>query len=631
MIIPNGANDLDFKLVFDGVAKTTIEYGDVANATSLNFQNGDLLILTLVNRDALNPNVLSLGAGWNLYKSNFNLNGSFRTHTAVAWKIWNTGDPTIWTATVSSNASDAQAVVFRIPASEGFYAANPLVSSSVVFNDNSGTVSPFSPDLPVQFENSLAVYTVATMNGGVLTAENTGQPSGTNLIYSKRSRNLSAGCNLGLAWESRTSAGLTGTKTWTNYLTGTQYYSGLSFEIRPDIDTTPTKVKLLTEFTDVSGTAIFPTTPAAAYRGAYVLVGMHHSSSTVQSPSTVTIGGQTAIRIAGQANGVSYNRCCESLWWINDDQISAMSGSAIVTSGEVGTSKGLLAFTLYGASQIPPVNFVAIHEESTASPTNLLITREADSFTIFAGVRPVNGTMALTNPNRLLDFGFASNAARFSVGYESDVAESSNATYAAIADRKAALVVNVPLFEAQTINSVNGGNPVKIGSTVSFTKTGFTKAITKGTLDGVALTSATDTTFTVPNLVDGAQLPRIGLSRTLFLSSADDTETATIDVEVANPDGWASTVIETGFNTGELDSIDYEFSPPLAVDDIIFYDSTKGAAFPDAGYEGVYEGTQILWHHDESTKTVYSFQLITGSDSVGSKNYYIGFGIGIGF
>jgi hypothetical protein len=175
----------------------------------------------------------------------------------------------------------------------------------------------------------------------------------------------------------------------------------------------------------------------------------------------------------------------------------------------------------------------------------------------------------------------------------------------------------LPAPPAYSITTVNSGNPVKIGSTVSFTKTGFTKAITKGTLDGVALTSATDTTFTVPNLVDGAQLPRIGLSRTLFLSSADDTETATINIEVANPDGWASTVIETGFSTGELDSIDYNFSPPLAVDDIIFYDSTKGTVFPDAGYEGAYDGTQTLWHHDESTKTVYSFNLLTGSQSIG--------------
>lgn len=186
---------------------------------------------------------------------------------------------------------------------------------------------------------------------------------------------------------------------------------------------------------------------------------------------------------------------------------------------------------------------------------------------------------------------------------------------ASASDRTNAMLLwgNIVDVAPQTITSVNSGNPVKIGSTVPVSVNGFSKAITKGILDGVALSAASATSITLPALVDEQTAPRVGSGRVLVLSSADDTETATVNIPVAVPDGLASEQIIAGFNTGEANSIAYLFNPPLLETDNIYFDPTKGTVTPIAGYNGNYDGVQILWHHKASTKVARSFTLITGA------------------
>lgn len=209
--------------VVDSSSNTSLTINKPANVV-----NGDLMILKLGSNNTLNPSSLTLGGGWNSIAQNFTTaNGGNACHTAGYWRYWNTGDPTSWTATIGADIRDDESFVFRVT---GAHPTSPIGAVST-FNSTQ-SVSPVNNAFTTTANNSVGVFMVSAKNGSVITAEDTGNPSGTTLIQSKRTRNASGGMNSGLAYQAYPTSGTnTGTKTWTNYTTTAQYHSTLGFEI----------------------------------------------------------------------------------------------------------------------------------------------------------------------------------------------------------------------------------------------------------------------------------------------------------------------------------------------------------------------------------------------------------------
>lgn len=175
------------------------------------------------------------------------------------------------------------------------------------------------------------------------------------------------------------------------------------------------------------------------------------------------------------------------------------------------------------------------------------------------------------------------------------------------------LRATVNRLDAQSITSVNGGtDAAAIGSTVPVVVSGFPTAVNAGTIDGISLSAASSTSITIAGFVDGAMAPRVGAARPLVLTNG--TVSGTRNITINSPAGFTSVEILAGFNTGEEDSIVYNFDPPMAAGRLIFFDPTKGTVYSNAGYSGSFTGTQLMWDYDPATKIARSFYVITGAD-----------------
>jgi hypothetical protein len=195
-----------------------------------NVVDGDLMILKVSSNNTLNPSSISISGDWTSINNNFNVNGSTSCHTGYYWKIWHTGDPTSWTATIGASTLDDESLVFRVTGH------NPTTPIDAVGTFNSTqSVSPVCNGLTTLSNNAVVIWGVSAKNGSVLTGENAGEPTGTTLIQNRRSRNASGGVNSGVAYENRPTAGATGTRTWTSYTSTAQYHSTYAFAIAPGV------------------------------------------------------------------------------------------------------------------------------------------------------------------------------------------------------------------------------------------------------------------------------------------------------------------------------------------------------------------------------------------------------------
>lgn len=150
--------------------------------------------------------------------------------------------------------------------------------------------------------------------------------------------------------------------------------------------------------------------------------------------------------------------------------------------------------------------------------------------------------------------------------------------------------------------------PLVIGSSSLVTVSGFSSPIDRGSIDGVLLDFVSDTHITVGTIGDNKLVPFPG-SRLLRL--ANSTEEATlINVPVTPPVGVAMETLESGFNTGEDNSV--LFGIEADAGDIMYFDPTKGTIYPDAGWAGDYTGSQTIFLHRASTRRTHSITLITG-------------------
>lgn len=223
--IPVTANDIGRVTVTTSSANSTINM-----QAPVNVQDGDDLILVAACNSTLNPNSFTLPDGtWTASLNTFSRNGSFNPHVLVARRKWNTGNPTSWELTIGAHTSDDQTLIFR---ARGVDATTPVEAFSISAGGDTG-VSPICPSLTTLTAGAMAIFLAVAKNGSAFNALDTGNPAGTTLISSKNTRAFSAGINVGLAYEERSTVGATGTRTWANFTTSNQYWQGISFALRP--------------------------------------------------------------------------------------------------------------------------------------------------------------------------------------------------------------------------------------------------------------------------------------------------------------------------------------------------------------------------------------------------------------
>lgn len=172
-----------------------------------------------------------------------------------------------------------------------------------------------------------------------------------------------------------------------------------------------------------------------------------------------------------------------------------------------------------------------------------------------------------------------------------------------------------------SLTSVNGGslNNVTVNASMTYITSGFSAAPDTGTIDGVALLAVTATGANMPDLVDNVVTPRPGVRDLTITKSAQSVtrNDITVNVKAGLATSPALVAPINNSNTG----IVYNFSPAAAVGDYIYYPPIPAvgkttSVDANANLTTDYEGTQVFWHVQNSTKIARSYNVVTGPGGV---------------
>lgn len=167
-----------------------------------------------------------------------------------------------------------------------------------------------------------------------------------------------------------------------------------------------------------------------------------------------------------------------------------------------------------------------------------------------------------------------------------------------------------------TIFNVNSDDSVKIGQAITWNAALITP--TSATIDGIPLTNVTATGGTIPNYVDGGQIPNYG---GVQLVLSDGVKTATRTVYVQPADTWQYTRIRDVSNTN--DGFLKKYLPSLAVDDSVTYKLPSAlvpaVALNTIDFDGAtrtdHIGIQQIHVRSMSSKVMVTHNLITEAES----------------
>lgn len=375
---------------------------------------------------------------------------------------------------------------------------------------------------------------------------------------------------------------------------------------------------ILDSVTNITGTMVYPTISAGTNRKALLFLCYYSGAVDVTMPTSVTIGGVTPTIEEGLGLGQSNPKAGTLILSLNEAQIAAMVGSAVVTTGGSFGERLVIAASnnIVRQDAVTSKGKIFTGGSGTTSGTIPNLGRVAESWTLFVVTVALLADATMTNPSRSTTV--TGTNFRVSIGYANDTLRTVDASYTIGAStRHYGVAINFEPAPSYLIDSVNGGvNTVKIGASTPITVSGFGGAVDAGTIDGFALSAASNTSVTIPFFTDGVATVRVGSSKTLVVTYTAGSQSADKVVDVVEADDWDFATLASGFNTGEDDSVVFGFSPAAAIGDEIWFDPTNGTVGTDAGYSGSFTGTQTLWHIQNSTGIARSYDLITGDGEI---------------
>lgn len=190
-----------------------------------------------------------------------------------------------------------------------------------------------------------------------------------------------------------------------------------------------------------------------------------------------------------------------------------------------------------------------------------------------------------------------------------------------VADARISEVITeyLPVFP-EAGPSIDTAADATIGESSAVTVSGFGDPIESGTIDGVDLSAAGDTSITLPGFVDEQPCPFPGLaanSEARTLSLTDGTDSDQIDIDVYPPwiDAektvrWVATPLSGTLNT-TVNGVLHAYNPDAQVGDIMYNDPAKGLMLANGDYIA-YTQHQTLWHHEAATRIVRRVPLDIG-------------------
>jgi hypothetical protein len=325
---------------------------------------------------------------------------------------------------------------------------------------------------------------------------------------------------------------------------------------------------------------------AGTNRWLCVTIGMRNGAGNAQLPSSVSIGGVPATYLAGEPTANATARVTTGTWGINEAGIAALAlnggstGYDVTMSGQSGTIRTVLTFSVADAAQTAPSNINNIFTATSAGATSLPLTRVASSFTYFVAYCETVTTLTLAEPTRDTTFVDSGNGTQFNIGYEADTARTANSTYSALAGRVSAHVINFAPAPAQAITGINGGaaDAVVYGQPFTMTTTGYGSPVNAITIAGVACSGVSGTGGTAPALTDGATVPTPGTRQLTATNASSESANRNISVGVAS--GQFAQLLSGTLSTG-VGSIIKNFSPAAVAADFIIH-PTDGGTIVDA-------------------------------------------------
>jgi len=350
---------------------------------------------------------------------------------------------------------------------------------------------------------------------------------------------------------------------------------------------------------DVTATLVAPTTSAGANRKQIYDIEYGNASGNVQLPTGVTIGGVTPTFEGGVALGTTQAGTAACQLSMNEVQLAAMSGSAIVVTGGSFSRRVISTRSIQDTAQTPSTNSNYYSSGATNVASGAVsLTRVANSFTVAQVHCMLLTTATMVDPARVTTFSTA--GSRVSIGDSTDTARTVNVSFTGGGGSRCSLIaVNYAPFPTASITDINGSafGAVKAGSTGNTVTTTASFTPTSGTHGGKSISaisgSAGSYTFTSAAYVDGATFSEPDTTQTFALTDGGSTPTASS--VFASPDGMTSVVIASPI-TADSTYIGSVYT--LANGDRWVYPTLGGDFFIDADgkINALNAGTYVCWH-----------------------------------
>lgn len=352
-------------------------------------------------------------------------------------------------------------------------------------------------------------------------------------------------------------------------------------------------------------------TPSAGSNRLVLYTYLYYSGTNPTTPSGITCNGVAGVFAFGDAPSSVQPRVSCSTWYFKESDIAAISGQAVTPTGAAGTLDGRIVTVLQDCPQTSMIFDSDVGHASSGTISRAL-DRDTNSFSImFSQSQNVNATLTLGAPSYVGRIAFSLSSVSY--GYDADTFRTANAT--TVADSNTGMTVANFKSIGAVITSINSGNPIEVGSTVTVLTTGFTGTpAATFSVSGISATvsgSANSWSLDFDERVDGAVFPE--LPATVNLTLTNGSEVAALAMPSYTK---KSTDVEVVFASAVTSDLDY-ITGALADDgftveggEFIYTPFGDFVAFPDGSWSTSAGGNVTGW-----------FRPITGTGA-GNVYYY---------
>lgn len=352
----------------------------------------------------------------------------------------------------------------------------------------------------------------------------------------------------------------------------------------------------------IGASANLPVIPEGNNRLVFIAFFCYNGASTTTVPTSVASNSRAAHLVIQPSS--PQNRLAVGVYAFLEEDIAAISGQILTSTGGTGTQKSILVSVWQNAQQ-DAIYRTGIAYASSAQTLTIPLQRDNESATIGLGWTSLLGTqLPFTNPSRSSSAALTSGRT-ISWGSQNDTSNLSNFVVTGSAFTNA-LAINFSVPLAHSITNVNDGEPVIPGVRATWEPLGYSPAPNAAMLDGVACVDVDADGFTPSGYMDSAKNPRPG-NRTLTATNGTQSANATVPVGVIAGYKYVQ-LVTVGSGSGFI-AKGMNVQPGW----FITYPDAHGNNVTDSGmFQTNFAGTQVFWAQNGDTGYGLSYNVITG-------------------